>query len=113
MKDKDETKKKHFTAYRSPSVDRILKHRPDSSLAGRMGEVCERYWHIILSCMPQLNDDEMKRLGDFLPNLPIDSLAVDYLHNELASHAETSDIAEKIKSFTTAERYALLERLKH
>lgn len=113
---------KPFTIYKSAPVEAILKTRPDRSASGRISQVCERYRHIINADMPEVTDNELTMLANALFGTFIDPLTVDYLWQEIADERDDSDpekpipeyleLAEKIKSMSIAQRYALIENIK-
>lgn len=118
----DDKKSRGFTAYKSPAVERVLNHRTDASTAGRISEVCDRYWHIVLSTPIPLTNDELAMVADALSGTHIDTLMVDYLHDEIADVTDDIEphicipeyvaLAEKVAKLSTSEKYAILEKLK-
>lgn len=117
-----EKKSKSFTIYKSPAIERVLEARPNDPVSGRLSQVCDRYRHICLSSMPDITDDELMMIGNALTGTFIDPLTVDNLHQDIADERDDSDptnplpeyveLAEKVRNWTVAQKYAVLEALK-
>ena len=106
----------------NPPLERLAEQcKPargrDGQFSRRLGDIVERYEAIIkVTPVPDLTEEETMILGAVICGSPVSSLTIKYMDESiLESGASTAEnrqqLAEKIKSWSVAERVAAIESL--